>query len=475
MRTRSDDGRGDEAVISVQEQRSGWSLKWRLIALFAAFALVEIATATVTQVVNAREFIEEEMKAAIDQAVLLAVHVMEHNSQSAQDYADALGSTADQLRSTPIRHIRLEILDRSGATVLVTQPDENHWIPPGWFIALLDTGPMEWRQNGSLGTFIISGDPQVEIAESWENMVTVTGLALALNIAMMLLVYGLVTRLIRPLHSFEAGLKRLEQGSYDFSPDPGNIPELMRISDSLTSLRDSLRRLTGENFLLAKRLITVQDEERHSLAHEIHDGLGPYIFSIRVDAQSLIATAPDAENDVAARGTAILQAADRIQTMTRAMLKRLRPMALDHMQVAEVLTDMVETWRRQMPDMDWHLSLSDGLAGLDESTNVTRYHTVKDAGLNVIRHADAATVWISVTRLPSSQRGPMDLIEVQVSDDGTGVGADRTDGIGLAGMRERVRALGGVISIGPRPGGGTKVLAGIPVSAKPQNGLNHHD
>jgi len=465
-------------VISVLEQRSGWTLKWRLIALFAAFALVEIATATVTQVLNAQEFIEEEVRAAIDQAVLLAVHVMEHTAQTAPDYAVALGTTADHLRSTPIRHIHIEILDRSGATVLATQPDENHWIPPGWFVALLDAGSMEWRQNGSLGTFIISGDPQIEIAESWENMVTVTGIVIALNIAMMLLVYALVTRLIRPLHSFEAGLKRLEQGSYDFSPDPGNIPELVRISDSLTSLRDSLRRLTGENFLLAKRLITVQDEERHSLAHEIHDGLGPYIFSIRVDAQSLIGAAtstPDAENDITARGTAILQAADRIQTMTRAMLKRLRPMALDHMQLAEVLTDMVETWRRQMPDMDWHLTLSDGLAGLDESTNVTLYHTVKEAGLNVIRHADATTVWITVTRLATSQPGPMDLIEVQVSDDGSGVSSDKTDGIGLAGMRERVRALGGIISIGPRPGGGTKVLAGIPVSAKPQKGLNHHD
>lgn len=455
-----------------------WTLKWRLVALFAAFAMAEMITTTAIQFFNAQEFVEEELRAAVQQAALLATHVVGREADVAADHAAALGHIKADLDGISLRHARIELLDRNGAPVIQTRLDEEPWAAPGWFVALLDPAPQQWRYDGALGTVVVTGEPHHEIAETWENLVAVTGLVLVLNAAMMLVVYVLVSRLVRPLQAFEAGLKRLEQGAYDISFDPGDLPELIRIGTRITALRDSLRHLEIENHRLARQLITVQDEERNGLSHEIHDGLGPYLFSIRVDAQGLVGAAEShtlSADDVAARGTAILQAADRVQAMTRGMLKRLRPMALDHMQLAEVLADMVETWRRQTPDMDWQLSIGDGLDGLDETTNVTLYHTVKEAGLNVIRHAEADAVWITVRRLPMSQGGPLDLIEIQVNDDGKGVGADKVDGIGLAGMRERVRALGGIISIGPRPGGGTRLLAGIPVAARTQSEARTHD
>lgn len=455
--------------------RTRWTLKWRLLSLFAAFALVETMAATASQVVRAQEFIEDEMVSAMEQMILLADRVMEYGDQAEPNYAVALGPSRAALQDRPIRHVALKILDRSGVVVLQTRPDENHWTPPGWFIALLDNNTKEWRREGSLGTIIVTADPQTEIAETWEDMVTVTGVVILLNIAMMLLVYVLVTRLLRPLHSFEASLKRLEQGDYDFAPDPGGIPELVRISDRLTSLRDSLGRLGAENHRLIRGLITVQDEERLTLAHEIHDGVGPYVFSIRVDAQGLIRAAETqalSPEDVATRGSAILGAAGAIQTLIRSMLKRLRPMALDHMQLVEVLTSMVDTWRRQHPDIAWDLSLDDGLERMDETANITLYHMVKEAGLNVIRHAQAETVWISMRR--QSEGRSAEQIEVVVEDDGTGIGADKIDGIGLAGMRERVRALGGAISIGARSGGGTRLWASIPVGPTTSNGVSNH-
>lgn len=461
-------------MASVLGLMARWTLKWRLVALFAAFAMAEMVTTTAIQLYHAQEFVEEEVKAAVHEAALLAVHVMSHEADPAPDYAAALGLTRIELEKSPLRHAHIEILDRGGATVFSAHSEMELWQAPDWFVALFEEeeAPLQWRREGPLGTFVVTGDPRNEIAEVWGNLVGVTGLVLGLNVALMLLVYVLISRLVQPLQGFEGALKRLELGAYDVSLDPGDLPELIRIGDRFTALRDSLRRLETENHQLARRLITVQDEERHSLSHEIHDGLGPYLFSIRVDAQSLGEAARSPElnaDDMATRANAILQAAGHIQAMTRGMLKRLRPMALDHMQLADILTDLVETWRRQTPDMDWHLSISDGMDGLDETTNVTLYHTIKEAGLNVIRHAEAGTVWIAVRRLPMSQGAPMDLIEVQVTDDGKGVGADKADGVGLAGMRERVRALGGIISVGPRPGGGTRLLAGIPVAAKPRD------
>jgi two-component system sensor histidine kinase UhpB len=450
--------------------RGDWSLKWRLLALFAAFATVEMVATMAIQLVHAEEFIEEEMKAAVQQEIPLAQHIMTHDVAGAADYAAALGPARVELAETPIRHVTIEILDRAGRTVLKSTPDTSEpWTAPDWYAALFRIPMVEWRRQGPLGTYVITGDPSVEISEAWENTVTVAALIVTLNVGLMLLVYLLIGRLMRPLRSFERDLARLERGEFDVTPEPGQLPEFSRMSARLTSLRDSLRRLDGENRKLAKGLITVQDAERHQLAHEIHDGLGPYIFSIRVDAQGLMSAAeagPVTAEDAATRGAAILAAADSIKEMTRGILKRLRPMALDHMRLQELLGDMVETWRRQHPDMEWQLALGDDLDGMDETSNVTLYHMVKEAGLNVIRHAQARRVWIQVRRQPMSGSGRLDMVQVQVSDDGSGMGPEQRDGVGLAGMRERVRALSGILSVGPRPGGGTTLLAGIPVAAR---------
>ena len=90
-------------------------------------------------------------------------------------------------------------------------------------------------------------------------------------------------------------------------------------------------------------------------------------------------------------------------------------------------------------------------------TTLSAYRIVQEALTNVARHAQATQVWVEVAAVGANTR-------LRVSDDGVGPPAEVTRGSGLIGIAERVAALGGVWSIGRRPGGGTIVDAYLPVA-----------
>ena len=105
-------------------------------------------------------------------------------------------------------------------------------------------------------------------------------------------------------------------------------------------------------------------------------------------------------------------------------------------------------------DADWH--------DVASGTDLAGYRVVQEALTNVRRHAGPVT---SVTVVVS--RG-VDDISIEVSDDGRGAAADDIGhGYGTLGMRERVEAVGGRISAGPRPGGGWRVTAILPAPSRP--------
>jgi signal transduction histidine kinase len=92
---------------------------------------------------------------------------------------------------------------------------------------------------------------------------------------------------------------------------------------------------------------------------------------------------------------------------------------------------------------------------LDPTVEATAYYVVAEAIANAQRHADASTVRVRI----ASVRG---YLSVEVVDDGDG-GASYRVGSGLEGLRDRVEALGGEFHLASPPGGGTRILAGIPV------------
>lgn len=213
------------------------------------------------------------------------------------------------------------------------------------------------------------------------------------------------------------------------------------------SVEERLRCALAENRDLALAAVRVQEEERRSLARELHDELGQYLNAVKIDAVCLRDGAVDAAVDRRAEAASIVAAVDHVQSVVGDIVRRLRPAGLDELGLPAAMDHCLEGWRRRLPAVEFRLHVAEGVAGLNEATNITLYRLLQEGLTNVAKHAQAALVEITLTRSPG-QLGRVPEIVLAMRDDGVGRGAGgATRGVGLIGMRERVEALAGRFEI----------------------------
>lgn len=202
--------------------------------------------------------------------------------------------------------------------------------------------------------------------------------------------------------------------------------------------------------------------ERNRLAREMHDSLGHALVSISIKleaAQRLYAV------DVARAGAEMEETKALVRaTMTelRHSLAGLRPAALEEQPLTGALAEMMcEMGRRG--GVEATSSVDEQAALLDREVQETLYRIGQEALTNVAKHAHARHVALTLTVDDG-------LALLEIGDDGVGLGASARNGgghYGIMGMRERVEALGGTLTLGPRPGGGTVLRTRIPVRGAP--------
>ena len=237
----------------------------------------------------------------------------------------------------------------------------------------------------------------------------------------------------------------------------GTVAEI--IAGTLERSEAELRavELAGENRRLAQRLISVQEEERRILARELHDEMGQWLASIQADAQVIRSLNEDSDPRIAESAASIAECSRRVNGVVRQMMGRLRPAVLDELGLVDGLREYIAGWRGRHPDVDCEFATFGELGPLGGDVSITLFRLVQEALTNVVRHAAADRVEI---RLGAETDGGL---SVRVEDNGNGMDtARRRDGMGLLGMRERVMALGGELSIESRPGEGTRIHAQLP-------------
>jgi signal transduction histidine kinase len=221
----------------------------------------------------------------------------------------------------------------------------------------------------------------------------------------------------------------------------------------------------AENRRLEHANRAIQEDERRSLARELHDELGQYLNAIKVDAVTLSSDA----GDVAAvrRGAvSIVGIVDRVQTSVRGMVQRLRPVGLDELGLEAAIEECVDGWRRRLPSVRFDYDFAAQSPDWGEAVNMAVFRLVQEGLTNVARHARASRVAIRIDQLARDGHRPGTL-RLDISDDGVGIapGAPSSQGLGLAGMRERVESLGGVLQAANAARGGFRVTARIPLQS----------
>lgn len=226
-----------------------------------------------------------------------------------------------------------------------------------------------------------------------------------------------------------------------------------RLEDSVQA-RASLQELSA-------KLVRAQEEERRSLSRELHDEVGQSFSAVLMEAENLLDLSPLPE--VRPHLESIRNLAEKGMNEIRNMALLLRPSMLDDFGLLPALNWQArETAKRT----GMHVQVASEVADeLPEEHRTCIYRVVQEALNNCARHARANTVQIAV-------RGEDGRILLSVQDDGSGFDPQRVRGLGLMGMEERVRHLGGSFDIDSRPGRGTRLAIALPLASMNGDGRN---
>lgn len=221
-------------------------------------------------------------------------------------------------------------------------------------------------------------------------------------------------------------------------------------------LEAQVRERTATLAELATHLQQVREQERGHLARELHDELGALLTAAKLDVarlKSRVGTQPE----VAERLAHLTETLNSGIALKRRIIEDLRPSSLANLG----LTASLEILARGFSERSGvEVTTSVEPVALDEGEQLTLYRLVQESLTNVGKHAQAKQVEISVADFPAH-------VEVEIRDDGKGFDPRliRPSSHGLSGMRHRVEAAGGRLTVSAAPGAGTRIVAVLPKRA----------
>jgi two-component system sensor histidine kinase UhpB len=355
-----------------------------------------------------------------------------------------------------------------------TDDGEPHSVP-AWFVALVHpektTVNVPISTKGKPGSLLITSHPNDEMAEIWDGIVTQLQVGSAIAIVLFLITSTVVSRALSPIQKLSEAMTKIESGDYDTRVRPDGPPELAAICDKLNHLATVLGDALDDKRRLAERVVSLQDVERKEIARELHDEFGPYLFALRAHASALTRIADaDEPNVQAARkhGNAILEQVNALQQSNRRVLEKLRPVGLTELGLREALGALLRLWGESHPGVVIETAISQSLGETGETADLTIYRTIQEALTNVFRHASATCVNVTIEPaelLSGPTRAGRGGALVRVRDNGSGLRPDHRLGLGLTGMRERILALGGTLTVASGNDGVT-VEAVVPKDAR---------
>jgi signal transduction histidine kinase len=230
---------------------------------------------------------------------------------------------------------------------------------------------------------------------------------------------------------------------------------ILRLERQARLRYDALARSRLELEGLSARLVEAQEEERRAISRELHDEVGQSLGALLVEVGQLSKLVPSEDRVTQAQIAQIKSVAETAVKSIRDIALLLRPPMLDDLGLVPALEWQArEISRRSEMEVEVH---SENVSeALGDETKVTIYRVVQEALNNAATHASAKNAKVTITQ-------NSDKITVEITDDGHGFDPARQRGMGILGMEERVRRLGGTFTIASAPGRGATVKAELPL------------
>ncbi|MEO6339939.1 MAG: histidine kinase [Caulobacteraceae bacterium] len=347
------------------------------------------------------------------------------------------------------RHLRATLLDANGRALATSHP-ASHSGPPAWFSRLVSPHlePVRIPAGGGQ-TIVLQPDPANEAGEVWTGLLD-TGLMLGMLAALgFSLLHLTANRALRPLDDISSAFGRLGSGDYAARVQAQGPAELQRVGAGFNAMAERLAAVEAQNRRLQEQLLTLQEEERADIARDLHDEIGPYLFAVNIDADSIRRLAGAGRwDDIPAQATAIQASVAHMQTEVREMLSRLRPVRAIEFGLEPAIGDLIDFWRARCPEIAFDLKMETEAEGLAVEVQEGLYRVAQEALSNAVRHGQPTRIEVL---LRDDVAGGVAL---SVVDDGkAGTTLREAPSFGLVGMRERIEALGGALAVEPRQDG----------------------
>jgi PAS domain S-box-containing protein len=232
------------------------------------------------------------------------------------------------------------------------------------------------------------------------------------------------------------------------------------LKSALDELLESRKRLQ----VLSKRLVEVQEQERHAISQELHDRVGQNLTALNLNLTIIENQLKGQESSVVnTRLTDSMNLVTEMISIVRDVMSDLRPVVLNQYGLAAALQEYTSSFKARY-GLQLVFTKPDALPRtLDAALEMTVLRITQEALLNIVRHAQANHVAVSFDCED-------DTLHLKIEDNGVGFEflADATDsyGHGLMIMRERAEAVGGTLVIASAPGKGTRIEASLPIHGR---------
>jgi len=282
--------------------------------------------------------------------------------------------------------------------------------------------------------------------QRWQLLVLMLVLALTfcLNLWMLQRRFGPLENLIERIEQVDPAAPE----TFQLGADP--VEEIDRLGRSFNRL---LERVDHERSRSGQLVLRAQEEERGRVARDLHDEVNQALTAVLLRLEALGQDVPSAQRaDVDEIKRLALQTMDELVNLAR----QLRPAALDDHGLVTAIEAQVRGFGERT-GIQARLETTGDPAGLDDDKQIVIYRVAQEALLNAGRHARASRVDVALA-------AGSDGASLRVADDGSGFdpAAARADGLGLEGMAERARLVGGQLDLRSAPGAGTELTLRVP-------------
>ena len=443
----------------------------RLLLRLSLVGLLMLILAFALTLFSARQDISDEIEGSQRVGQLMTVLSELQDGASLEQHAFRI----DQLNhSETLRHFHVALLDNQGQRLTqIADPLPLTSLP--WLNRFM-TGDVELsayslsvqRPNGELVTVMLEPNPQPEISEAINSAWLQVALFSLLVLVLVMALAFSVRHALSPLNDILNGIARIEGGDYGHPIATCATRELNQIGQALNHLSAALTEQLAKQRDLLHRLQDVQEDERRQLAHDLHDEFGQLLTAIQVDASYLVkqSNGQSALQDCA---RAMYDNSSSILSQLKSLLVQLRPYGLQgdeehHIALEQALRELIRQ-RQARGDAELSYQLQVDLMGVDlpQRLSVAAYRIIQEALTNVLRHANATLVVIDVWVDAQEQR-----LLLRIADNGKGLpqpGSSNAPakGLGLVGIKERVLANGGRLTMDRAEPEGLEIKVSFPL------------